>query len=96
MKCLMAMKGVDLAEMTRNKKGALCCGSGAGNFLTDFLAGSDESPARMRAGEVRVVKPDILAVACPNCLAMLEDAVKVEGLEGEIKVMDISEIFCQA
>ena len=36
----------------------------------------------------------ILAVACPNCLTMLEDAVKVEGLEDDIKVMDISEIFC--
>jgi Fe-S oxidoreductase len=95
-KVLRAMKGVELAEMERNKKGALCCGGGAGNFLTDFLGGSDESPARIRAREARDVKADILAVACPNCLTMLEDAVKVEGLEDEIKVMDISEIFCQA
>ncbi len=95
-KVLGAMKGVDLAEMERNKKGALCCGGGAGNFLTDFLGGSDESPARIRAREAHDVKADILAVACPNCLTMLEDAVKVEGLEDEIKVMDISEIFCQA
>ncbi|MBW2678569.1 MAG: (Fe-S)-binding protein [Deltaproteobacteria bacterium] len=95
-KVLMAMKGVDLVEMERNKKGALCCGGGAGNFLTDFLGGSDESPARIRAREARDVKADILAVACPNCLTMLEDAVKVEGLEDEIKVMDISEIFYQA
>ena len=95
-KVLRAMKGVELAEMERNKKGALCCGGGAGNFLTDFLGGSDESPARIRAREACDVKADILAVACPNCLTMLEDAVKVEGLEDEIKVMDISEIFCQA
>ena len=95
-KVLRAMKGVELAEMERNKKGALCCGGGAGNFLTDFLGGSDESPARIRAREARDVKADILAVACPNCLTMLEDAVKVEGLEDEIKVMDISEIFFQA
>ncbi|MBW2176045.1 MAG: (Fe-S)-binding protein [Deltaproteobacteria bacterium] len=95
-KVLRAMKGVDLVEMERNKKGSLCCGGGAGNFLTDFLGGSDESPARIRAREARDVKADILAVACPNCLTMLEDAVKVEGLEDEIKVMDISEIFYQA
>ncbi len=95
-KVLMAMKGVNLVEMERNKKGALCCGGGAGNFLTDFLGGSDESPARIRAREAHDVKADILAVACPNCLTMLEDAVKVEGLEDEIKVMDISEIFYQA
>ena len=79
-----------------NKNGALCCGGGAGNFLTDFLAGSDESPARIRAREARDAKAEILAVACPNCLTMLEDAVKVEGLENEIQVMDISEIICQA
>ena len=95
-KVLRALKGIDLAEMERNKKGALCCGGGAGNFLTDFLGGSDESPARIRVREARDVKADILAVACPNCLTMLEDAVKVEGLEDEIKVLDISEIFCQA
>ncbi|MBW2632524.1 MAG: (Fe-S)-binding protein [Deltaproteobacteria bacterium] len=95
-KVLMAMKGVDLVEMERSEKGALCCGGGAGNFLTDFLGGSEESPARIRAREARDVKADILAVACPNCLTMLEDAVKVEGLEDEIKVMDISEIFYQA
>lgn len=94
-KMLKALKGVDLVEMARNKKGALCCGGGAGNFFTDFLGGSDESPARTRVREARDVKADILAVACPNCLAMLEDAVKVEGLDDEIRVMDISEIFCQ-
>jgi Fe-S oxidoreductase len=94
-KILNALKGVDLVEMARNKKGALCCGGGAGNFFTDFLGSSDESPARTRVREARDVKADILAVACPNCLTMLEDAVKVEGLDGEIRVMDISEIFCQ-
>jgi Fe-S oxidoreductase len=94
-KVLKAVKGVDLVEMGRNKKGALCCGGGAGNFLMDFLGGSDESPARMRAREARDVKADVLAVACPNCLTMLADAVTVEGLENDIQVMDISEIFCK-
>jgi len=93
-KVIMALKGVEFTEMARNKKGALCCGGGAGNFFTDFLGGSEESPARIRVREARDVKADILAVACPNCLTMLEDAVKVEGLEDEIEVRDISEIFC--
>jgi len=34
-------------------------------------------------------------VACPNCLTLLEDAVKAEGLEDEIAVRDLSELFCQ-
>jgi len=93
---LKAMNGVELIEMARNKKGASCCGGGAGNFYTDLLGGSEDSPARIRAREARDVNADILAVACPNCLTMLEDAVKVEGLEDQITVKDISEILCQA
>lgn len=92
-KVLAAIPGAAFAEMGRNKKGALCCGGGAGNFYTDFLGGSEDSPARIRAREADEAKANILAVACPNCLTMLEDAVKVEGLEDKIKVRDISEIL---
>ncbi|MBA3028545.1 MAG: (Fe-S)-binding protein [Desulfobacteraceae bacterium] len=94
-KIIKAIDGVEFVEMAKNKKAALCCGGGAGNFFTDFLGGSEDSPARIRVREARDVKADILAVACPNCLTMLEDAVKVEGLEDEIKVRDISELFFQ-
>ena len=92
-KVLSAIPGASLAEMPRNKNGALCCGGGSGNFFTDFLGGSEDSPARIRAREADQTKANILAVACPNCLTMLEDAIKVEGLEDKIKVRDISEII---
>lgn len=91
-KLIKALKGADFREMERNKKGALCCGGGAGNFFTDFLGGSPESPARIRVREAREIGADILATACPNCLTMLEDAAKVEGLDDKIKVMDLSEL----
>ena len=95
-KILKSINGVDYVEMIRNKKGALCCGGGAGNSFTDLLGGSEESPARIRVREAHDIKSDILAVACPNCLIMLEDAVKAEGLEGEIEVKDISELFFES
>ena len=38
------------------------------------------------------MRASILGVACPACMIMLEDALKVEGLEKKIKIMDISEI----
>ena len=34
----------------------------------------------------------VLAVACPICMMMLEDAVKTEGLEEELIIRDISQI----
>jgi Fe-S oxidoreductase len=91
---LKALTHIEFVEMERSKKGALCCGGGAGNFYTDLLGGGDESPARIRVRQAQAVGAGILAVACPNCLTMLEDAVKVEGLEETLKVRDISEIIC--
>jgi Fe-S oxidoreductase len=57
------------------------------------LGGSEDSPARIRARQAHATGATILAVACPNCLTMLEDAVKVEGLEGKIQVKDIAELI---
>jgi len=94
-KVLTAVPGATLLEMPRNRQGALCCGGGAGNFMIDFLGGSEDSPSRIRAREAGATGATVLAVACPNCLTMLEDAVKVEGLEERIKVRDISEILSE-
>jgi Fe-S oxidoreductase len=91
-KVLKSLKGITLTEMEKIKKGALCCGGGGGNFYTDILGGSEDSPARIRVREAAETGADILAVACPNCLTMLEDAVKVEGLDEKMMVQDISEI----
>lgn len=77
--------------MDRSKENALCCGGGGGNFFTDLLGGPD-SPARARVREAVDTGAQILAVACPNCARMLEDAVKVEELEDQIRVMDLAEI----
>lgn len=34
----------------------------------------------------------VLGVACPQCAVMFEDALKVENLEGQLEVKEISEI----
>jgi len=93
---LNSIPGIELIEMEKNKTGALCCGGGGGNFYTDFLAGSESSPARIRAREAYATGASILAVACPNCMTMLEDAVKAESLEDKLAVKDISEIAAEA
>jgi Fe-S oxidoreductase len=79
--------------MERSGKSALCCGGGAGNYYTDLLGGSPDSPARIRVRQAKDTGANVLAVACPNCLTMLEDAVKVEGLESELEVKDICELL---
>ena len=91
---IKSVKGLKLTEMGRNRKSSLCCGGGSGNFYTDFLGGSEESPARIRVREAFATGANTLAVACPNCLTMLEDAIKVEGLEEKLKIRDIAELLC--
>ena len=92
---LRSTPGVTLVEMDRNRKNTLCCGGGGGNFFTDLLSGGDDSSARVRVREAADAGADILAVACPMCAVMLEDAVKVENLDKTLRVMDVSEIVME-
>jgi Fe-S oxidoreductase len=89
---LRSIPGLELLEMARNRADAFCCGGGSGNFVMDLLAGSDESPARVRVREAYDTGADTLAVACPSCLTMFTDAVKTEDLDGKLAVKDISQI----
>jgi Fe-S oxidoreductase len=93
---LQRIPGIEMVEMERNRKDAFCCGGGSGNFATDLLAGSADSPARIRAREAYETGADTLAVACPSCLTMLTDAVKAENLDDKLVVRDISEILKEA
>ena len=92
-KVLKSISGLQLLEMGRVKENAFCCGGGGGNFFTDLLGSGPESPARARVREAAETGASVLAVACPNCAKMLEDAAKAENLEGKIAVREISEII---
>ena len=93
---LKSVPGIVYIEMERNSESSLCCGGGGGNFCMDLLGGSPDSPARRRVREAFSTGAGILAVACPKCLTILEDAVKVEGLDDKLMVKDIAEIVNQA
>jgi Fe-S oxidoreductase len=90
---LGSLPGVQLVEMDRAKADALCCGGGGGNFFTDVLGGGPEASSRVRAREAHALGVEVLAVACPKCAKMLEDALKAENLDGSLKVMDLAELI---
>lgn len=92
---LAAIPGLKIVEMDRIKDNSFCCGGGGGNYVTD-LAGGVNSPSRQRVREAYETGADILAVSCPICLTMFEDAIKSENLEGKIVVKDVSEILAEA
>jgi len=93
---LKMIPSLRFVEMEKNRDEALCCGGGAGNFEIDYLGGSESSPARRRIREAAASGANVLAVACPKCLIMLEDALKAEGFEDKLVVKDIVEIVAGA
>ncbi len=77
--------GLDVREMERSGLRARCCGGGGGAPLTD-IPGKQRIPD-MRMGDAQAVGAEIVAVACPQCTAMLE------GVAGErAQVLDIAEL----
>jgi Fe-S oxidoreductase len=88
---LRAIPGVKLVEMDRNRERSLCCEGGGGRMWSEGT-NLEERLAFQRVQEAADTGAEILAVACPFCLLTLEDAVKVQGLEERLKVMDIMEL----
>jgi Fe-S oxidoreductase len=92
---LAAIPGVTLVEMDRSRERSLCCEGGGGRMWTEGT-NLEERLAFQRVQEAAETGADILAVACPFCLLTLEDAVKVQGLDEKLQVMDIMELVDQA
>jgi len=92
---LGAIPGVEIVEMDRSKVDSLCCGGGGGNFYTDILGGGPDSSSRVRAREAAETGAEVLAVACPKCAKMLDDAIKAEDMEEKLQVMDLAEILIE-
>lgn len=88
---LRAIPGVEFVEMDRIRERSLCCEGGGGRMWFEGT-NTEERLAFQRVHEAVETGAEVLAVACPFCLSMLTDAVKVQGLEERLKVMDILEL----
>jgi Fe-S oxidoreductase len=86
-----AIPGVKLVEMDRNRERSLCCEGGGGRMWVEGT-NLEERLAFQRVHDAAATGADVLAVACPFCLLTLEDAVKVQGLDDQLQVMDIMEL----
>ena len=82
--------------MERNREHALCCGGGGGNFFTDLLGSGINSPSRIRVREALDTDADILAIACPNCHNMLEDASRTEEISDRLQIKDIAQLVMES
>ncbi|OJB22995.1 hypothetical protein BGV48_06900 [Burkholderia ubonensis] len=70
---LLKTIGIQVVEMERNGMRGRCCGGGGGAPLTD-IPGKQRIPD-IRIADARTIGAEVVAVACPNCTAMLEGVV---------------------
>jgi Fe-S oxidoreductase len=88
---VLAAEAQNVQEVEQSRETGTCCGAGGTRFLLEENTGTRMSHHRL--DELMVTKPDTIAVSCPFCVLMLEDAVKAKGLEGKVKVRDIGEMI---
>ena len=77
-------------EVETSRERGTCCGAGGGGFLMEE---SGTRISHMRVDELMQTNPDTIAVSCPFCVLMLEDALKAKNLADKVKVKDISEMI---
>ncbi len=82
-----------LKEMEKSKSKSMCCGGGGGNYW--YKVEKQESISKIRMKQALETGATTLAVACPFCTAMMEDASRTMDVENKIKVKDISEIIME-
>lgn len=85
----------DLVELKRCKSNGLCCGAGGAQMFKEPEKGNKDINVE-RIEDVIQSEASVVAAACPFCMTMLRDGVKVKEKETEIEVLDIAEITVQA
>jgi Fe-S oxidoreductase/nitrate reductase gamma subunit len=90
---LESMEGLQLAEMKRSKVNGFCCGGGGANVWY-------EVPEKKKIGVIRAEEAvgtgaGTLAVACPFCITMFDDALKAMGND-RMAIKDIAELVADS
>ncbi|MFZ9858878.1 MAG: (Fe-S)-binding protein [Roseiflexaceae bacterium] len=92
---LQSIPGIELVEAPEyNRQRAMCCGGGGGNA---WLEGwGDKKTNVIRLEQLRTENPDTIAVACPYCMVMFEDAAKNTGVDEKVARQDVAELLLQS
>jgi len=91
---LRAIPGVELAEMARSRGNGMCCGAGGGRMWMEETSGKRVNLAR--AEQALETNPTVIGSACPYCLTMMEDGVKLKGADERVKARDVAELLAQS
>ena len=93
-RCLVRMASrAAPVELQRNRANSFCCGGGGGMSFVE------EPPAQRvnqeRAREILATAAEVVAVACPFCLTMMEDGINARKGDREMRVKDVAELLAE-
>jgi Fe-S oxidoreductase len=83
--------GMTLVELEQTRAGAMCCGGGGARVWMEDEGDVGGRINRLRLAQIQAAGVDQVAVACPFCMIMLEDARGAAGAEGLV-IRDVAEI----
>ncbi len=90
---IVALPGVELEEMARNRASAACCGGG--NW--QHCDGTTRRIQSKRIQEAVDTGAEALVSTCPRCLIHLRCALEAEGADAktELPLMDLGTLVAQ-
>jgi Fe-S oxidoreductase len=92
---LESIPGVELVEAPDwNRERAMCCGGGGGNVWLEGWGKKGVNVIRLE--QLQKAQPQTLALACPYCMVMFEDAAKNTGVDETLARKDVAEIVLQS
>jgi len=89
---VLGAAGAAATEMPRSRERSFCCGAGGARMWMEESAGTRVNDTRF--AEATATGADTLAVACPYCYVMLDDAAKATG--SEMRVADVATLLAES
>jgi len=91
-KALAAIPGLKIKEMARNKTNGMCCGAGGSRVWMEEHRGTRINHTRVE--QAMETGATTIAVACPFCNLMMEDAIGTKQVA--VKTKDVAELIWES
>jgi Fe-S oxidoreductase len=89
---VLGAAGAASVEMPRTRERSFCCGAGGARMWMEETRGTPINAERMR--EAVATGAGTVAVGCPYCLVMLDDAAKADG--SQMRVADVATLLAES
>jgi len=92
---LASIPGIDVVEAPeRNREKAMCCGGGGGNVWMEGWGKKGVNVIRLE--QLQKAQPTTVAMGCPFCMVMFEDAAKNTGVGDTLGRKDVAELLLES